>query len=113
MDIDALEPIGTEEYLQELIDDGFIIKGLRNDPARDIKPFKAFLKKGKEFAPENWLEKNDYKFVEPNTFTKGHRIAYKEIDNFPDERFNSNYSIVKDGKEVVLYLKTELPENPN
>ena len=103
-------PIGTLEYLEELLAAGYTIKGPRNDAERDLKPFKAFLKRGKEFAPEDWLESEGYKFVEPNTFTKGYRIAYKQINDFPDERFNSNYSLVKGDKEVVLYLKAELPK---
>ena len=51
-----------------------------------------------------------YQFVEPNTFTKGHRIAYKVTDDFPDERFHSNYSLLKEQKEIPLYLKVEVPE---
>ena len=86
-------PISSFEYLEKLIS------------------FKAFLKKGKEFAPEDWLSSMGYEFVEPNRFTKGHRIAYKIIDEFPDQRFNSNYSLVKGEREILLYLKTEMPKN--
>ena len=107
---EELRPINSEEYLEELLNRGYSIKGPRHDPEKDVKSFKVFLKKGHEFAPETWLEKNGYEFVEPNTFTKGHRIAYKVIDDFPDERFNSQYSLVKDNKEIVLYLKKELPK---
>jgi hypothetical protein len=91
-----------------LLNEGYFIKGPRKDPSRDLISFKAFLKKGKEFAPEVWLSNMGYKFVEPSTFTKGHRIAYKIIDEFTDERFNSNYSLIKGKREIPLYLKVEV-----
>jgi hypothetical protein len=105
----SLKPIDNLEYLDKLLAEGFTIKGPRQDPARDLMSFKAFVKRGKAFAPEDWLESSGYDFVEPNTFTKGHRIAYKLTDDIPDERFNSNYSLVKDGREIPLYLEVEVP----
>ncbi|MBW1896537.1 MAG: hypothetical protein JRI47_05725 [Deltaproteobacteria bacterium] len=107
---ESLKPIGNLEYLEKLLAEGYTIKGPRQDPSRDLISFKAFVKRGKEFAPEDWLESSGYEFVEPNTFTKGRRIAYKLTDDIPDERFNSNYSLVKDGREVSLYLEVEVPE---
>ena len=104
-------PISSLDYLEKLLNEGYTIKGPRKDPSRDLISFKAFLKKGKEFAPEDWLSRMGYEFVEPNRFTKGHRIAYKIIDEFPDQRFNSNYSLVKGEREIPLYLKTEMPKN--
>lgn len=109
-DIKSPGPINNLDYLEELLNEGYIVKGPRKDPARDLISFKAFLKKGKEFAPEGWLAGNGYEFVEPSTFTKGHRLAYKLIDDFPDQRFNSNYCLVKGSKEIVLYLKSEVPK---
>jgi hypothetical protein len=106
----SLEPINNIDYLDELLEKGYAIKGPRQDPTRDLNSFKAFLKRGKEFTPEDWLIENGYEFVEPNQFTQGHRIAYKMIDDFPDERFNSNYSLMKDGEEIPLYLKVEVPD---
>ena len=106
----SVRPINSLDYLEELLNDGYIVKGPRKDPSRDLISFKAFLKKGKEFAPEDWLESMGYEFVEPNRFTKGHRIAYKIIDEFPDQRFNSNYSLVKGEREIPLYLKTDVPK---
>jgi hypothetical protein len=100
-----VKPINTLDYLDELLGKGYVIKGPRKDSARDLISFKAFLKKGKEFAPEGWLSHMGYEFVEPSTFTKGHKIAYKTIDEFPDERFNSNYTLVKENREISLYLK--------
>ena len=101
----SVEPINTLDYLDELLGQGYVIKGPRKDSSRDLISFKAFLKKGKEFAPEDWLSHMGYKFVEPSTFTKWHKIAYKIIDEFPDERFNSNYTLVKGNRETPLYLK--------
>jgi len=100
-----VEPINTLDYLEELLCKGYVIKGPRKDSSRDLISFKAFLKKGKEFAPEGWLSNMGYEFIEPSTFTKGHKIAYKIIDEFPDERFNSNYTLVKGNREIPLYLK--------
>jgi len=109
-DTELIEPINSEEYIDKLVKDGWLIKGPRKDAERDLAAFKSFLQKGKEFAPQNWLANNGYKFVEPSTFTKGHRIAYKIINDFPDERFSSNYTLVKNDKEIVLYLKSETPK---
>jgi len=107
---DQIEPINSVEYLEKLLDEGFTIKGPRKDLSRDLAGFKSFLTKGKEFATEDWLAGKGYKFVEPSTFTKGHRIAYKIIDDFPDERFGSNYSLVLGDREVVLFLRSEMPD---
>ena len=77
---------------------------------KDLSIFKAFLRKGHEFAPEDWLSSNGYQFVEPSTFTKGRRLAYKLNEKFPDERFMSNYSLLKGNNEIPLYLKVEVKE---
>ncbi|NIA03390.1 MAG: hypothetical protein GWP12_02490 [Nitrospirae bacterium] len=104
----SVGPINNLDYLEELLDEGYIVKGPRKDPSRDLISFKAFLKKGKEFVPELWLSNMGYEFVEPSTFTKGHKIAYKIINAFPDERFNSNYTLVKGNRKIPLYLKVEV-----
>ncbi len=108
--IPTAEPIASIDYLETLLKAGFTIKGPRKDTQRDLASFRNFLSKGKEFAPEDWLAVNGYKFVEPSTFTKGHRIAYKIINDFPDERFNSNYTLVAGDREIPLYLKSEIPK---
>jgi hypothetical protein len=114
-----IEPINSVDYLEKLLSKGYTIKGPRKDFSKDLAAFKAFLTKRKEFVTEAWLTSNGYKFVEPSTFTKGHRIAYKIIDDFPctrsgagfpDERFNSNYSLALEDKEMVLFLKSETPK---
>ncbi len=103
-------PIKDLDYLEKLIDKGYVVKGPRQNASRDLATFKAFLRKGHEFAPENLLSNNGYQFVELSTFTKGFRLAYKLIEGFPDERFRSNYSLLKANKEVPLYLKMEAKE---
>lgn len=105
----SLQPLNSAEYLDELLGEGYAVKGPRDDPDRDSASLRKQLEKGKEYTPEVYLSENGYKFVEPSTFTKGFRIAYKIIDDFPDERYNSKYSLVKDGAETALYLKVEAP----
>ena len=105
-----LEPIRDIGYLEKLIDAGYTIVGPRHNKDRDLVSLKAILKKGREFAPEEWLSSNEYQFIEPNTFTKGYRISYKLIDSFPDERFKSNYSLLIGEKEIPLYLKVEVQQ---
>ena len=109
MDEKSPKPLNSAEYLDELLAEGYTVRGPRNDPERDSASLKRHLEKGKEYAPEVWLAESGYKFVEPSTFTKGYRIAYKIIDDFPDERYNSNYSLVRADKEMPLYLKMEVP----
>jgi SAM-dependent methyltransferase len=103
--LEFVEPINNFDYLEELLSKGYTIKGPRNNLAGDLNSFKLFLKKGIEFAPEEWLSSRGYQFVEPNTFTKGHRISYKLINGFPDERFKSNYCLLKGERKIPLYLK--------
>ncbi len=108
-DVNSLKPLNTAEYLDELLADGFVVKGPRDDPERDAGLLRKQLEKGREFTPETWFPENGYKFVEPSTFTQGYRIAYKIIDDFPDERYNSQYSLAKDGRQIPLYLKMDAP----
>lgn len=108
-DLNSLKPLNAAEYLDELLADGFVVEGPRDDPERDAGLLRKQLEKGREFTPETWFSENGYKFVEPSTFTRGYRIAYKIIDDFPDERYNSQYSLVKDGRQIPLYLKMDAP----
>jgi hypothetical protein len=63
----AAEPVSSIEYLETLLESGFSIRGPRKDAQRDLVAFRSFLTKGKEFAPEDWLTQNGFKFVEPHT----------------------------------------------
>ena len=103
-----LKPIKTAEDIDKTIQAGFRLIGPRKDTEKDLKTFKLFLEKGKEFAPENWLKNEGYRIVEPNQFTNGFWIAFKMVNDFPDERFNSNYILTKDDLEIKLYLQKEM-----
>jgi len=48
--------------------------------------------------------------VAPNQFTNGFWIAFKMVNDFPDERFNSNYFLKKDDTLIKLYLQKEMPK---
>jgi len=108
--LEFVKPINNLDYLEELLNKGYTIKGPRKDPSRDLISLKAFLKRGKEFTPEDWISSSGYEFVEPSIFTKGYRILYKIINGFSDERFKSNYSLVKGEREIPLYLKVKVPK---
>ncbi len=107
----TLKPIKEIGYLEELISKGYLLRGRRGDPARDLLAIKSFFSKGYELFPEDWLLGNGYKLVEPSPLTKGYTLAYKLIDDFPDQYFRSGYSLIKGSEEVFLYLK--LKENQN
>jgi hypothetical protein len=100
-----MKPIKDIEYLEQLIDEGYVLKGRRDDPERNLKALKSFFAKDYELVPEDWLLENGYQLVEPSQFTKGYTLAYKLIDDFPDQYFRSGYSLVKGNKEIFLYLK--------
>lgn len=104
------KPIQNLEDILTLINNGYILKGPRNDQEKDLKIFEAFLKKGKEFAPEPMLVELGFRLVEPNQFTNGFWIAFKMVNDFPDERYNSNYTLLKDDQEIKLYLQKEMPD---
>ncbi len=110
MSANCLNIIKTPEYIDTLIQDGFELIGPRKDMEKDLKTFKLFLEKGKEFAPEDWLKSNGYRFVAPNQFTNGFWIAFKMVNDFPDERFNSNYTLKKGELEIKLFLQKEMPK---
>ena len=100
--------INSLNYLGTLYANGYVVKGPRNDPKRDLVSFKAFLKKEKMFMPECHLKNMNYEFVEPSMFTKGYKLAYKEIDTATiDQWFRSNYSLFKNEITIPLYLKGE------
>jgi hypothetical protein len=104
-EFEILQPIRDIEYLQKLIDMDYTLKGQRTDPSRNLTVFKRFLKKGHEFIPENWLKNKGYIFVEPCTFTKGYKLAYKIKDGKIEQYFESNYSLNKNDNEIHLFLR--------
>lgn len=102
------KPIGGIGPLEEMLEAGYTVKGPRDDAHRDMTSFKAFLKRGYEFATEEYLVGEGYLAVEASPFTKGVRLLYKETDGFPDQRFQSGYTLVKGDEEIPLYLKKEM-----
>ncbi len=48
----SVEPINTLDYLEELLGKGYVIKGPRKDPSRDLISFKAFLKRERNLPPK-------------------------------------------------------------
>ncbi len=101
----TVKPIKDIEYLEQLMAEGYVLRGRRRDPERDMTALKRFFAKGYELMPEDWLLDRGYKLVEPSPLTKGYTLAYKLIDEFPDQYFRSGYSLVKGDEEVFLYLK--------
>jgi hypothetical protein len=94
--------------LEELLEEGYVVRGPRGDAARDLTSFKAFLKRGYEFAAEDWLVAEGYEAVEASVFTKGVRLLYKVTDDVPDQRVESGYTLSKGDTTVQLYLKKEI-----
>ena len=104
---EVLHPIKDMDYLQKLMEKNYVFKGPRKDVSKDLLVFKRFLKRGHEFIPENWLESRGYEFVEPNSFTKGYKLAYKIKEGVLVQYFKSNYSLSKENRRIYLYLKYE------
>jgi len=100
-----INPIKEINYLQELIEKGYIVKGPNSDISKNLFVFKRIIKRDYRFIPESWLESRGYKFVEPSDFTKGYKLAYKEKEGIIQEYYESNYSLYKEGDEIHLYLK--------
>jgi len=107
LDEEVLSPIRDLNYFQELLKNGYSLKGPRGDAAKNLTVFKRFLKKGHEFIPEKWLRDKGCEFVEPSTFTQGLKLAYKVDKENLEEYFKSNYSLYKNNLEIPLYLKKE------
>ncbi len=101
-------PIGGVGSLEEVLEEGYVVTGPRGDASRDLASFRAFLKRGYEFAAEDWLVAEGYEAVEASVFTKGTRLLYKVIDDVPDQRLKSGYTLSKGDREIHLYLKKEI-----
>ena len=104
---DILNPIKDIDYLQKLMEEGYVLKGPRQNLSKDFFIFKRFLRRGHEFIPEKWLESRGYEFVEPSNFTKGFKLAYRIKQGILEQYFKSNYSLYKKKRKIYLYLKHE------
>ncbi len=102
------KPIGGMGSLEDLLAEGYVVTGPRGDASRDLASFRAFLKRGYEFATEESLVAEGYQAVEASPFTKGTRLLYKVIDDVPDQRLQSGYTLSRGDREIHLYLKKEI-----
>ena len=59
----TLKPIKDTKYLEELISEGYVLKGRREDPDRDLAAVQKFFAKDYELVPEEWLLGNGYELV--------------------------------------------------
>ena len=102
---EVLGPIRDITHFQELMEKDYVLEGPRQDTSKNMVTFERFLRRGHEFIPEEWLESRGYKFVEPSTFTKGNKLAYKMKEDVLEQYFRSNYSLHKKDRKIRLYLK--------
>ena len=100
-----IERIKNIDDLKRLLKEGYILKGPRKGSQENLKAIERFFGKGLQFFSEEWLLQQGYKLVEPSKFSKGVKFAFKLIEGYPDKYFKSNYSLLKENKEIYLYLK--------
>lgn len=103
--LDIIEKIKDVKSLKQLLEKGYTLKGPRETAAQNLKAIEMFFRRSRQFLSENWLIQKGYKLVEPSNFTKGLKFAFKLIEGYPDKYFKTNYSLIKGGKEIALYLK--------
>jgi len=105
--LDLIEKIKNIKVLKQLLDKGYSLKGPRENAEDNLKAIEMFFRRGRQFLSEDWLVQQGYKLVEPSNFTKGLKFAFKLENGYPDKYFKTNYSLLKEGKEIALYLKYE------
>ena len=98
-------PIRDVAHLRRLMEEDYALEGPREDASKNLAVFERFLGRGHEFVPEGWLESMGYEFVEPSTFTKGYRLAYKTEGGVTVQYFRSNYSLCRKDRRISLYLR--------
>ena len=89
---ESIKPIKDIGYLERLINEGYVLKGPRQDFYKNLGVVKRILRRGHELIPEDWLISRGYELVEPSIFTKGLKLAYKLTDGLIEQYFRSNYS---------------------
>ncbi len=105
-----LQPITGQEQLRALLEAGYGLKGPRPDLQVNVAAMERYFARGYELIPEPLFLAQGYQLVPPSQFTKGLQFAYR-IDNDQLAKFyRSNYSLLKDGREIPLYLKYEEKE---
>jgi hypothetical protein len=102
---EVLGPIKDIAHFRKLMEGEYVLEGPREDASKNMAVFERFLRRGHEFTPEDWLESRGYEFVEPSTFTKGYKLAYRMKEDVTEQYFRSNYSLHKKDRKICLYLK--------
>ena len=100
---EEIKTISSESYLDEIIDSGWTIVGPRKDPQKDLRFAKNFFKRNMEFVPEHVLEAGGFKIVQPNPFTRGHQLMYKD-DGQLIRYTRSQYTLISGDDEIPLYV---------
>ncbi len=98
-----IKTISTENYLDEIMNSGWMIVGPRKDPEKDLRFAKNFLKRNIEFYPEHVLEADGFMIVPPSPMTRGHQLMYKDEGRLI-RYTKSQYTLTSGEKEVVLYV---------
>lgn len=102
------EIIKSYEQLESIVAAGYVLNGPHDDQTKNMRAVKGMLARGYPLVPEEWFPQNGYKFVEPSTFTKNYRLAYKtSADGKVDQYFKSKYCLAKGEERNPLYMKYE------
>ncbi|MDZ7391795.1 MAG: hypothetical protein ONB25_02695 [candidate division KSB1 bacterium] len=102
-----LTPITSQEQLRSLLHAGYGLKGPRPDLEVNVTAMERYFARGYEFIPEPLLLAQGYQLVPPSQFTKGLQFAYRVENEQLFKFYRSNYSLIKEGREIPLYLKYE------
>lgn len=102
-----LRPISHAQQLRALMEAGYQLKGPRPDITVNLAALERYFARGYEFVPEPILLSQGYELVPPSQFTKGLQFAYRIVDEQLSKYYRSQYSLVKNGTEIPLYLKYE------
>ena len=100
---EQIKAISTESYLDEIIDSGWLIKGPRKDPEKDLLAAKKFFKRDIAFLPEHILKVDGFEIVQPSTFTRGHQLMFKD-DGQLVRYTKSQYMLTSGEAEIPLYV---------
>jgi len=103
MKLEEIKIISNQDYLDEIIDSGWSIVGPRNDPAKDLRFAKNFLKRNIEFYPEHVLETEGFMIVPPSPLTRDHQLMYKDEGKLI-RYTKSQYKLISGEIESPLYV---------
>jgi hypothetical protein len=98
-----IKTISTEEYLDAIVQGGWVVVGPRNDVEKDLRFAKNFLKRNIAFYPEHVLLNEGFSIVPPGPLTKGHQLMYKDEGQLI-RYTKSQYALTSGDMEVLLYV---------